>query len=112
MPGRGPWPSRGSAEPSLCQALPEAWVEDPLHRHGDEGVGPVAVEVGDLGPIGALHERPHLVDGPNLVERKVHDHTPHDRCAPPFSLTSRWKPTPPSASLVVGQNCHWPERAG
>ena len=55
---------------------PEAWVEDPLHRHGDEGVGPVAVEVGDLGPIGALHERPHLVDGPNLVERKVHDHTP------------------------------------
>ena len=57
-------------------SLPEAWVEDPLQRRRDEGVSPVAIDVGDLGPSGAFQEHPHLVDGPNLVEREVHDHTP------------------------------------
>ena len=82
-------PSRGSAEPSPVSP-PEAWVEDPpppFQCRGDEGVGPFAVEVDNLGQISALHGRTHLVDGPHPVELEVHDHTPMIAAPRPSALS-------------------------
>ncbi len=75
----GPGEARRLLEEALDHplvGLPEARIKHLLESPADEGVGPVAVDVADLGQLGTFHEGPHLVDGTDLVGREIHDHTP------------------------------------
>lgn len=68
-----------------------------------KAVGEIAETAGviQLVLIGALYEGPYLVDGPYPDATRGSRSSVHDRCTPPFSITSRWKPAARPASFPI-----------
>ena len=88
----GPGEARCLLEETLdlpLARLPQAWVEHPLQRSGDEGVGP-----GDFRQLDAFHEGPHLLDATGLVGREIHDHAPMIAAPRPSGSSPLGNPPP------------------